>query len=301
MSKRLMFGLAGVFMAAVLLWGCQSSTEPVEDKYTVFQELISNDALFTSDASILAGDQDVPSSSLMKTSAPIIPLIWGRQVTSASRSVSFEEQSDTLVIGTITGTISGNVKIAALDSLTDTTLAIVSKPFTETTTRKVKFYRIANTNRTRDNWRMREISALKGGTANSLITIDQLQAILGTDTLTVTDPNEFYFRFSGFAGRQLPALGMTTPVKVRITVTSTESDTDFVMLHRPGILRPNHARTTLVSQTGTGPYTRVYELSWNSHVRGRHHFYVSAVTRNSLFDDVAPWATQLWGFPYLVL
>ena len=301
MRKRLMFHLAGALMAALLLWGCQSSTEPVEDKITVLQELIDNDALFTSDATILAGDQDVPTGSLMKTSAPIIPLIWGRQVTSASRTVSFQELADTLVIATITTTIMGNVKIAALDSLRDTTLTIVSKPFTETLTRKVKFYRIANTNRVRDDWRMRQISALKGGTTNSLITIDQLQAILGTDTLTVTDPNEFYLKFSGFAGRQLPSLGMTTPVKVRITITSTESDTDFVMLHRPGILRPAHVRTTLVSQTGSGPYTRVYELSWNSHTRGRHHFYVSAVTRNSLFDDVAPWATQLWGFPYIVL
>jgi len=301
MKKRLMFGLAGAFLAALLLWGCQSSTEPVEDKYTVFQELIDGDALFTSDASVLAGDQDVPSSSLMKTSAPIIPLVWGRQVTSASRSVTFQEQADTIVIATITTTISGNVKIAALDSLRDTTITIVSKPFTETLTRKVKFYKIANTNRIRDNWRMREVSALKGGTTNSLITIDQLQAIIGTDTLTVTDPNEFYLKFSGFAGRQLPSLGMTTPVKVRITITSTESDTDFVMLHRPATLRPVHKRTTLVSQTGAGPYTRVYEFTWNSHIKGRHHFYVSAVTRNSLFDDVAPWATQLWGFPYLVL
>ena len=164
----------------------------------------------------------------------------------------------------------------------------------------MKFFKIANTNRIRDNWRMREISALKGGTLNSLITIDQLQAIIGTDTLTVTDPNEYYLRFAGFGGRQMPSLGMTTPITVRITVTSTESDTDFVMLHRPAMMRPLHRRAILVSETGSGPYTRVYEFSWDSHIKGRHHFYVSAVTRNSLFDDAAPWATQLWGFPYLV-
>lgn len=288
-------------MFAVLLWGCQSSTEPVEDKYTVFQDLIASDPLFTNDAALLAGDQDVPTVSLMKTNTAIIPLVWGRRVTGGSRSVSFQELADSVVIATITGTITGNVRIAALDSVGDTTLTLVSKPFTETLTRKVKFYRIANTDRIRDNWRMRDISALKGGTTNSLITIDQLQAIFGTDTLTVTDPNEFYLRFAGFAGRHLPSIGTTTPAKVRITITSTESDTDFVMLHRAGLLRPVHVRTTLVSQTGSGPYTRVYEFSWNSHVTGRHHFFVSAVTRNSLFDDVAPWATQLWGFPYLVL
>jgi len=300
MRKRLMFGLAGVFAAALFLWGCQSTTEPVEDKFTVFQEMMDSDPLFTNDTTVLSGAQDVPSASLMKTSAAIIPIVWGRQVTSVSRTVSFEDLADTVVIATIIKTISGNVKIAALDSLQDTTVAIVSKPFTETLTRKVKFFKIANTNRIRDNWRMREISALKGGTLNSLITIDQLQAIIGTDTLTVTDPNEYYLRFAGFGGRQMPSLGMTTPITVRITVTSTESDTDFVMLHRPAMMRPLHRRAILVSETGSGPYTRVYEFSWDSHIKGRHHFYVSAVTRNSLFDDAAPWATQLWGFPYLV-
>ncbi len=301
MEKRVLVGMAGLFLLAVLMVGCQSSTEPVEDQFAVFQEMINGDELFTNDAAVLAGDQDVPSSSLMKTSAAIIPVVWGRQITSASRTVTFQELADTLVVATITGTITGNVKIAAKDSVGDTTITIVTKSFTEILTRKAKFYRIARTNRVRDNWRMREISALRGGTTNSIVTIDQLQAIIGTDTLTVTDPNEFYLKFSGFAGRQVPALGTSTQVKVRITITSTESDTDFVMLHRPGVLRPHHARTTMVSQTGTGPYTRIYELTWNSHIKGRHHFFVSAVTRNSLFDDVAPWATQLWGFPYLVL
>lgn len=300
MRKRMMFSMTGVFMIGLVLWGCQSPTDPIEDKFAVFQEMMESDPLFTSDATILAGDQDVASLSLLKTSAPIIPVIWGRQVTSVTRSVTFEDFSDTVVIATVTGTITGNVKIAAIDSVGDTTITIVSKPFTETVTRKVKFAKIANTDRVRDNWRMREISAVKGGTANSLITINELQAIIGSDTLTVTDPNEYFLRLGNFAGRQLPSLGMATPIKVRITITSTESDTDFVMLHRPAFLRPVHARTALVSQTGSGPYTRVYEFTWNSHIKGRHHFYVSAVTRNSLFDDSAPWATQLWGFPYLV-
>lgn len=300
MRKRLMFGLAGVFASALLLWGCQSTTEPVEDKFAVFQEMMDNDPLFTSDTTVLSGAQDLPSGSLRKTSAAIVPVMWGRQVTSFTRTVSFEDLADTLVIATVTTMIMGNVKIAALDSLQDTTITIVSKPFEEQLTRKVKFFRIANTNRVRDKWRMREISALKGGTTNSIISIDQLQAIIGTDTVTVTNPNEYFLRFSGFGGRQIPSLGMSTPITVRITVTSTESDTDFVMLHRAAMTRPLHRRMTLISQTGSGPYTRVYEFSWDSHIKGRHHFFVSAVTRNSLFDDVAPWATQLWGFPYLV-
>lgn len=300
MKKRLVSSLAGVFLFAALLAGCQSTTEPVEDKYAVFQELIDGDELFN-DAAVLTGDQDVPSPSLMKTSTPIIPVVWGRHITSASRSVMFEEQADTVVVATITTTISGDVKIAALDSLQDTTVTIVSKPFTETVTRKVKFYRIANTNRVRDNWRMREVSALKGGTTNAILTIDSLEVTIGGNTLTVTDPNDYFLRFAQFAGRLMPSIDVQDTITVRVTVTSTESDTDFVMLHRPALLRPAHKRMRMISQTGSGPYTRVYELSWNGQVKGRHHFYVSAITRNSLFDDVAPWATQIWGFPYLVL
>lgn len=299
--RNALLGLAAV--GALALWGCKSSTEPVEDELSVLQEMIASDALFTSDRSMLS---DADQYNLGKTTAPILPAAWGRRVDSVNRLVSFARFGDTLIIATINVTMSGQIKIAAKDSLQDTTITVISKPFTETMTRNVRIYRIALTDRPRDNWRFREVSGVEGGTTNSQITFDQLVAIIGTDTLTITDPTEFYLRFPAFAGRHLPSVGGAATIKVQLTLTSTESDTDMVFVHRPflwmnsSVLRPARVRMTMVSQTGGGPYTRVYEHSWTGHIQGRHHFFVSGITRASLFDDAAPWSTRLWGIPYLV-
>ncbi|MBI2620452.1 MAG: hypothetical protein HYW57_10255 [Ignavibacteriales bacterium] len=303
MKRHFLLSLAGLLAVGILLSGCQSATEPIEDELAVLKEMIESDPLFNSDQMLL---DDPEAATLGKTTAPIIPVAWGRRVTSASRTIDFEREGDTIVVATIMHTISGEIKIAAKDSLRDTTITIVSKPFTETTVRKVKLTRIDRTDRPRDNWRIREVSAVAGGTGDAVLTVNQLMAVVGLDTLVVTDPLEFFLKLPEFSGRHMPSVGQNAPVKVQFTVTSTESDTDLVFLHRPAqwlnssTFRPARVRLTLVSQTGSGPYTRVYEHTWNSHISGRHHFFVSAITRNSLFDDAAPWATKMWGIPYLV-
>jgi len=304
MKRKLLSGLAVVAAATVVLSGCKSTTEPVEDELAVLQEMIESDPLFTSDQ-MLFNDAD-DQSGLSKTTAPILPIAWGRRVDNADRSVTFDRFGDTLIVATIVHSMSGDIVIAHRDTLNDTTL-VVEKPFAESTTRKVRFTRIARTNNPRANWRFREVSGVDGGTTSSAaITFDTLKAFIGNDTLTVTDPTEFFLRFADFAGRHVPSIASNVPVTVQLTITSTESDTDLVFIHRPGmwlnssILRPARIRMSLVSQTGNGPYTRTYEHTWTSHVQGRHHFFVSGITRNSLFDDVAPWSTKIWGIPYLV-
>ena len=307
-KKRYLVGLAGVALLAGLLGGCKSSTEPVQDKYAVFQDLISSNELFAEDTTMLGGGNSSPNAQVLgKTASPILPVVWGRRITQFSRTVDFQDQNDTVVVATITYSISGNVIIAAIDSIGDTTATILTKPFSETTSRNVKFVRIDRTSIPRNNWRMREISAVKGGTTNSLLVINQMEAILGQDTVIVTDPNDYYFRLPPFLGRTIPEITTSTPTTVRLTVTSTDPDTDFVMLHRPfallgSVLHPLHTRMTMVSEVnnGDGTYTRVYEKSWDTHISGWHHFFVSGITRSSLFDDSASWATVLWGFPYRV-
>lgn len=301
--RNFLLGLAGLVTVGLLLSGCQSTTEPIEDELVVLKEIIESDPLFSSDQMLL---NDPDAESLGKAAAPIIPVAWGRRVTNATRTIDFVREGDTIVVATITHTITGEIKIAAKDSPQDTTITIVTKPFTETTTRKVKVTRIARTDRPRDNWRIRETSAVSGGTGDAALTVNQLTAVVGQDTLVITDPLEFYLKLPAFTGRRMPSIGQNANIKVQFTVTSTESDTDFVFLHRPfqwlnpSVFRPARVRMTLVSQTGSGPFVRVYEHSWTGHITGRHHFFVSALTRNSLFDDAAPWATKMWGIPYIV-
>ena len=63
---------------------------------------------------------------------------------------------------------------------------------------------------------------------------------------------------------------------------------------------PPHEGMQLIWEPKTASgYERVYEASWETVVPGRHSFFISAVTRSSLFDDEAPFSAQLWGVPYI--
>ncbi len=215
--------------------------------------------------------------------------------------------NDTTVLATITTTLSGTVVIRAKYSLSDTTVTTVNKPFTEVLTRKVKFYK--NPLSIGRRWYHREVSAVKGGTEGSLVTINQVRAIVGTDTLTIDDPLNYWLKLGKFGGREVPELpsNFLQNISVQVTVTSADPDTDIVTLHRPyfamgsGMFKPLSVRMTMVSQTQNGSsYARVYEKSWTGVVIGRHHFFVGALTRSSIFDDAATFSSQLWGIPYIV-
>ncbi|HWP82412.1 MAG TPA: hypothetical protein VNN76_07135 [Bacteroidota bacterium] len=301
--RRLAFFL---MLTVGIFAGCQKEVMgPDETNLEAIRQMITEDPLFTSDGATLNDDGPV----IFKTgdvATPIYPRGWGRRITQVSRTIDFDSVSDTLVVATVKHTITGEIRIAARYSLQDTTITIVTKPFVEETLRKVKLYRVARTNNTRLNWRPREVSAAKGGTQNALITINKLEARIGTDTVVITDPTAYWFKLGHFGGREVPQFSPSQPMTIRVTIRSTASDTDFVSLHRPALMmagnfRPAHARMTLVSQVQIGSaYERVYEYSWNSHLRGRHHVFVSALTRESLFDDQAPFSTQVWGIPYIV-
>jgi hypothetical protein len=51
---------------------------------------------------------------------------------------------------------------------------------------------------------------------------------------------------------------------------------------------------------GNNSYTRVYELSWQGAWVGKHFVMLEAITRRSIFDDLAPFASHMWGMHYLV-
>lgn len=296
--------------AGLLLTGCSKSpTEPdqgalTETEINQIKQTIEQDPLFTSDGSVL-DDGDASSFDqgvLGKAATPILPRGWGRRITGVERSVEVERVDDTTAIATVVHTFTGQIRIAAKYSLQDTTFTIITKSFTLTTSRRIKFFK-----NPLNRWVPREVTPVKGGTEGSQIVIRRVDVLLGTDSIGITDPNDYFLRLPRFGGREVPEFGQLTPMTVRVTVTSTASDTDFVSLHRPwmmvgpGVFRPLHARMNLVSQTQTGSsYERVYELSWNAHVSGRHHVFVEAVTRESLFDDAAPFSSQMWGVPYIV-
>ncbi|MGB2867014.1 MAG: hypothetical protein WBD36_01065 [Bacteroidota bacterium] len=303
-------------LSAIWIVGCSKSVTGPENFQDVdkqaLEELILAEPLLTSDASALNDDGVATAmevGSLGKAAAAIYPRGWGRRITSASRSISFEQANDSTVIGTVTYTLTGVVLIRAKYSLQSSTDTVIAKPFTETTTHKVRFVRVANTAVPRANWRMREVSAVKGGTSGSQVTIVRLTVVMGSDTVDVSDPNDYFLKL-GFRGRggvpEVPP-SPTQPVSVQVTVVSSDPDTDMVSLHRPAppmtamLLKPMSARMQLISQTQSGTsYTRVYGASWQGVFLGRHTMFVSALTRSSIFDDQAPFSSQIWGVPFIV-
>jgi hypothetical protein len=312
MKKSQLALLMTSIISILLLMGCdkQNSTEPALTDEDAITALIAEDALFKSDDMLLNdGDPSVgPSFSLAKSETAILPRAWGRKIESFQRSVNFSTLTDSTAEATITHTMSGFIWIRAKYSQQDTSLTTIKKNFTEITTRVAKFIRVNRHKDASKNWRISEISAVKGGTVGSQITINEIRFYVGSDTIVVTDPNSTFLQFAKGRGRCIPELSvnLNTPCRVQVTVTSTSADSDFVTVHRPFMMnnRWNYrSPMVLLSSTsnGDGTFTRTYEHSWNGVWGGRHNVLVSALTRSTLFDDdPTKISSQIWGIPFIV-
>lgn len=314
MKRGLTLTSIAVLSLALYFLGCEKSVNAPETDLTsqdvaAMKLMIATDPLYTSDGIIL-DDQSSNSlgfQSLAKTETPIYPRAWYRRVTKVERDVQFDKVNDTTVVATVTHTLTGEVKILAKYSLQDSTVTTISKPFTQITTRKVKFYRVVSSRDTSARWKPGEVSAAKGGTTNAEITINKLEVSIGDTSYTIVDPTKYFFSLEHQRIRPLiPFIHTNTKMTVRVYVTSADPDTDFVSVHypffsmRPMMARPMHVRARLVSQTQSGgAYQRVYEHTWEAGIAGRNHFFVDVLTRGSLFDDTAPFSTELWGVPYI--
>jgi hypothetical protein len=98
---------------------------------------------------------------------------------------------------------------------------------------------------------------------------------------------------------------LTAPVRVQVAVTISAPDSDFIYVHRPYLSAGQwqyRAHMNLVSSISNvdGTYHRLYEISWKGVWQGRLTMLVSAVTRASILDDVAPFSSQIWGVPFIV-
>lgn|GEM_PF-1541455 len=310
-------------LGTLLLVGCSESLlEPntmLDERDIVeMRQQILGDPLFSSDAGMLDdGDATVSSSMLGKTTAPIIPKSWGRRVLKANVDTKFERLTDSTALATVTTTIEGEVIILVKTQPRDTVKKVV-KPFTDVTVRKVKFIRQAHTSDTSRGWKPVEVSAMKAGTVDSEVTMKQVHVTIGANSYTITDPTDFFLKLNNAGSKSggrpdLPHIGANEEVKVRVTIISASSDTDWVSLHRPiavmshdrghgfGRVKAAHTRMKLVAQTSVGSaYERVFEESWKGQVGGRHTLMVEALTKGSIYDDTARFSSQLWGVPYVV-
>ncbi len=292
---------------AFYLVGCKENPTGQVNEFNdqdALKELITNDALFTSEQTLL-NDGDPTTTGLQKGTATINPLRWGRKIVSFERNVDFIMLTDSMATAIVTNLITGYLWIKQVD----TTLPVITKNFIDTTKRIIKFSRVNRLGDKRKNWKISAISAMKGGTASAGIQIQKVTFIIGNDSINVVDPLNRFFEISldswnRWRLRSIPA-NFNDSLKVRLELISVDPVSDIVSVHKPYLpqysMKPR-ALMKLISSTptGDGKYLRVYENAWKSVWAGRHHVIASAITRESIYDDVKPFNSEYWGIPFIV-
>jgi len=310
-------------LVGMLVSGCaKDSTGPGDDNapsgvtneqsarvyYATNDEFVQNDVVTFDDQEVAPTDY----GTFGKIDAAITPLRWGRFVTQVVRTVTDTIQpGDTIAFVHVHKEINGVFKIRGINGAGDTVL--VEKPFTDNSDRNIIFKRVGHeTRRFWLNWLPVATSLVDGGTIppNNSIDITKVEMFLPNgDTITVTDPLNYYLRYRWMpmfhGGRKdLPQLDPSARIVVQATVVSASPDTDLVALrYGVGTFQKRRFRMQLISEVnnGNGTYTRVYQGPFFVHFhRGFFHAGVDAITRGTLFDDATPYSASWWGIPYRV-
>jgi hypothetical protein len=322
--KHLLIILSMGLLFGLFLGGCKENiVDPrgdqpppgVTNEETAMKVMAVNDEFVRNDEQTFDDKEVEPEDygTFGKVLADITPLRFGRIITSITRTVTVTVQpGDSMAIALVAKDIIGVFKIRAINTTGDTIL--VEKPFNDHSTRKVIFKRVQReTRRYWLNWIPIATSLVDGGTVapNNLIDISKVEMFLPNgDTITVTEPNEYFLRYKWITGwhfgrRDLPVFLPGQEVKLRVTLTSASADTDFVAL-RFGfdMFHKRRAHLQIVSEVnnGDGTYTRVYEKTWLTHPHpGYFHAGVDAMTKGTVHNDTEPYSVSWWGIPYRVV
>lgn len=331
MNKRgKLWMLASLALTGLLIAGCSDNQVDPADAdavpngvtteaeaikyYAVNDEFVVNEDETFADREVTAFD----AGSFGKIDAAVTPLRFGRFITSVTKTVETTiEPGDTTAIAHVTKDITGVFKILTVTAANETVL--VEKPFNDVSERNVVFKRVArNPVRFWRNWIPVASSLVQGGTVppDNLITITKLELITATGTIEITEPQEYYLRY-GWARMgqvrealqkgEVPEFTGGQEVGIRVTLESTSPDTDLVAV-RYGFMGLHWKRfpMTMVEEVNNGGvYARVYETTRTRPVymhfhRGWFTMGIDAVTRETLFDDSAPYSASWWGVPYRV-
>jgi hypothetical protein len=308
------------FIILSLLIGCEKSsnmtTQPAvsspvsQQTQAAVANVISQDPLFTTDADALSDAAPSFSNGDSSISSIVMRRGWGRKIESSNRDIAYDQINDSTVLATITNTLVGQVWIHLKQELKDTT---IYKPLSENLIHKAMFIRIPLKDSLQlYHWKMVAVSGTVGGTNNGGIAILSATFFIGGDTVQVLNPLDSLYRFplgKAYSRGELHEVKSNPyqSFKVQITVRSTDPDSDIVVAHQPymGAQQCEYRRGAmkLVSSVtnGDGSFTRVYESNWRGAFAGRFHIRMSAITRASIYDNLAPFSSNIWGLPYLVV
>ncbi|MGC8858519.1 MAG: hypothetical protein ACP5P3_05315 [Ignavibacteria bacterium] len=309
---------------ALFSQGCkENATEPTEltdeeyvkqvvlngyDNSAVEDNLISQERTDFDDGAAVPDDDSGPIISPLDSLKR-----WGRIITGNNININVEDSGDTLKIVHITRTINGYFRIIGYKN---GQLDSVNKPYTQVFTRNVEFKRIGRSPYPRLNWRLYRVSCLDGQTTQPQIGSDYVMITkvefykngspLPILVLNGPDFQNFYFTTAYFGGSGIPSVNRGDQVTIKVYTTSQLSDPDYVAFHwAKNTFGFHRKRFQLESQTGSGPYYRIYSKTFNiysQHRLGVFNGSISASTKESLYDDdISKFASDQVTFPYKVL
>lgn len=311
------------FLVLINITGCNkneitTSSNLSEDDYLKNEAIQSTDGSNDDDNEILGNqtldfsdDGAVFNNSNISLTGYDSLRFYGRRITSVNVSTTFTIDTDTLKAIAVKKTVTGNFIIkgyvgGVLDS--------ISKPYTEVQNRTASFKRVARTESHRRNWRLYQVSAVDGQTTapqqgKSNITMNKVE-VYKNDALLITlngpDFTSNVFITKYFSGEGIYHFNRNDNVKVRVYLTSNQSDTDIVAFHwARNSFGFHRVPFTMISSTANGGnFDRVYEKSftvYGSHRFGVFNSFISANTRSSIWsNDVNTFSSTYMGSPYRI-
>ncbi|MFI5371667.1 MAG: hypothetical protein ACHQ52_08920 [Candidatus Eisenbacteria bacterium] len=258
----------------------------VNDALAAHPEVLDDGGLSSDPAqtSLTAGDGATPAS----VDAAIRPLFFWRHITRSDRTFEFAF-SDTDSTGrptralvTVFRNLGGQFNIVVGDSGSMGNGSVIHKPLVDHWVRRIELRRMRITAAGDAVWRIVAASAVRITSKDATAHIQSVRVqTAGLDT-TLVDPLQL------FRLRALLRFAPDTPVT--ITVTTTHND-DVVLLYAAD-------RRFHFKNNGDGTYSGTWATpDWP----GLRHVGIDALTRGTLFDDSAPYDSQAWMMPYVVI
>lgn len=291
-------------------------TEPAAQTDDEYLQTTAINTAFSSDAD---DDDNLMASEVMDfdasgpvSNSPYDSLFrWGRRVSNVNVNANITNHGDTIKNVLVTRTITGNfVVIGYMNGSLDSTV----KPYSQEQKRMLVFKRVAREPQPRRNWRLFKYTAIDGETktpqmGKSNIIMSKVELYRNNNlVLTLNGPdftvNIFNARF--FGGNSQCEVSPGDHIRVKVYLTSNQSDTDIVAYHWArnsfGFHRESFVMTSQVPNGSN--FDRTYEKTFPifpNHGMGMHNAYISANTRGSLYDNSPDlFSSTYMGLPYRV-
>jgi hypothetical protein len=314
----------------LVLAGCDEVSDIVSEEalQQALQTLVEADEAFSLDGlgddGLLDDEYDFDEGSLSKGLVDTLwpglfrGIRWGRTITDRSWELTFDDLGEDTAYATLTGSIAGTLRAGGWVRSNDSTILMedtLTKPFTLTTTRRIRFARVDDTGDPLDDWRVDGLTALLG-TAGDKVAVEAL-------SFSFSDSSETYFSLARdevlslfFNRENLPTFRPLLPVKTQVTISNTGPEFPLgtgekVTFRRVGNhtmgWRFRHRRQLNdlglgVDETaGDNVYSGLwYPRSQPAHTRP-YRAFVEVLDLASLFVEEESFHSEFIGLPYRVI